>query len=122
MGIIETVFQMEGKKSPGKIKNVKKKIHARARKVLSHGIGKYMYIWVSGSVRGKICGSREKFSGGEGKAERRTRLLGTPGLVELGMVAPGSATLDLWLGNSKVRSQVIGKDRSRLPGRGTLGS
>ena len=36
MGIIEDVFQMEGKKceDQGEIKDVKKKIHARARKML----------------------------------------------------------------------------------------
>ena len=35
MGIIEDIFQIEGKKrSPGEIEDVKKKIHARARKVL----------------------------------------------------------------------------------------
>ena len=34
MGIMEDVFQMEGMQRPGKIEDVKKKIHARARKVL----------------------------------------------------------------------------------------
>ena len=34
MGITEDVFQMEGKQSLGKIEDVKKKIHARARKML----------------------------------------------------------------------------------------
>ena len=36
MGIMEDVFQMErkGMQSPGKIEDVKKKIHARARKML----------------------------------------------------------------------------------------
>ena len=34
MGIMEDVFQMEEMQSPGKIKNVKKKIHAIARKML----------------------------------------------------------------------------------------
>ena len=48
MGIIEDAFQMEGMQRPGKIKDVKKKkIHARARKVLSHGIGDF--VWDSGS-------------------------------------------------------------------------
>ena len=32
-----------------------------------------------------------------------------------GKVASGSATQGLWLGNRKVGSQVIGKNRSRLP-------
>ena len=33
-GIIEDVFRMEGKRRPGEIEDVKKKIRARARKVL----------------------------------------------------------------------------------------
>ena len=37
MGIIEDVFQTEGKRSLGKIKNVKKKIHTRARKMQYKG-------------------------------------------------------------------------------------
>ena len=45
---------------PGKIKNLKKKIHARARKVLQHGIGNF--VWASGSGRGKVGGNRNKFS------------------------------------------------------------
>ena len=34
--------------------------------------------------------------------------------------APGSATHGIWLRNRKVGSQVIGKDRSQLPGRKQL--
>ena len=41
--------------------------------------------------------------------------------AELGEVASGSVTQGLWLRDRKVRSEVIGKDRSRLPGRGTVG-
>ena len=48
------------------------------------------------------------------------RLLRARESVELEKVAPGSATQDLWLGNRKVGSQVIGKDRSQLPGRKQL--
>ena len=40
--------------------------------------------------------------------------------AELRNVASGSATQDPWLGNRKVGSQVVGEDRSRLPGRGTV--
>ena len=43
------------------------------------------------------------------------------GSTELGKVASGCATQSLWLGDSKVGSQVISKDQSRLPGRGQLG-
>ena len=55
------------------------------------------------------------------RATGRVRLLRARGPAELGKVASGSATLVLWLGDRKVGSQVIGKDRSRLPGRGTVG-
>ena len=37
------------------------------------------------------------------------------------MVASGSATQSLWLRNRKVGSQVSGVDRSRFPGRRTVG-
>ena len=43
------------------------------------------------------------------------------GSVKLGKVASGSATQGIWLGNRKVGSQVIGEDRSRLPGRRAIG-
>ena len=46
---------------------------------------------------------------------------GARGLVELGKVASGSAAQDLWLRDRKVRSQVIGEDRSQFSGRGTVG-
>ena len=67
--------------SPGAIKSVKKKIHARARKVLWHGIGNF--VWASGSGRGEVGGSRKKFSGGEGRAKGRVRLLKARGSAEL---------------------------------------
>ena len=37
--------------SPGKIEDMKKKIHVRARKMLYHGIGSF--VWASGSGGGK---------------------------------------------------------------------
>ena len=49
------------------------------------------------------------------------RLLGPFGSAEPGKVISGSATQDLWLGNGKVGSQVIGEDQSRLPGRKIAG-
>ena len=49
------------------------------------------------------------------------RLLRARGTGKLGKVAHGSATQSLWLEDRKVGSQVIGEDRSRLPGRGTVG-
>ena len=48
---------------------------------------------------------------------RRLRACGS---AELGQVASGSATQYLWLGNRKVGSQVVGKDRNQLPGKGTV--
>ena len=53
----------------GKIKNVKKKIHFRARKVLWDEIGNF--VWASSREQGEVCGSRKKFSGGE---KGRTKL------------------------------------------------
>ena len=68
-----------------------------------------------------VCGSREKFSGGDGEAERRMRLFGARGSVEHEQVASGFVTQGLWVGNKKVGSQVVGEDRSRLPERETVG-
>ena len=58
----------------------------------------------------RFGGSRKKFSGGEGRADERVRLLRALGSAELEMVASGSATQDFLLGNRKVGSQVIGVD------------
>ena len=49
------------------------------------------------------------------------RLFRARGLPELRKVASGSAAQGLWLRNGKVRSQVSGVDRSRFPGRRTVG-
>ena len=49
------------------------------------------------------------------------KLLRVHGLAKLGKVTSGSATQGLWLGDRKVRSQVVGEDQSRLPERGQLG-
>ena len=62
-----------------------------------------------------------KFSGGERIAKGRARLLRARGSAELGEIASSSATQSLWLRNGKVRSQVSGIDRSRFPGRKTVG-
>ena len=99
--------------SPGKIENVKTKIHAIARKVLYHGIGNF--VWASGSGQGEFKGSRKKFSWGERRAKGRVRLLKARGLVEHGKIAFGSAAQGLWLKDRKV-----GVYRIRLPGRGTV--
>ena len=58
---------------PGKIENVKKKIRARAKKLLWHGIGNL--VWANGSGRGEVRGSRKKFSRGEGGVKWRVRPL-----------------------------------------------
>ena len=69
----------------------------------------------------KDFGTREKFSKGEGGAEKRMRLFGARGSAELGQVVSCSATQSLSLGNRKVGSQVVGEDQSRLHGSGTVG-
>ena len=85
---------------PGTIEDVKKKIHARARKMLQHGISNF--VWDSGSGRGNFGGIREKFSGGEKRAEGRVRLLSVRGTAELREVASGSVTQGFWLRNRNV--------------------
>ena len=62
-------------------KDMKKKIHARARKVLYHGIGNF--VWASGSEGGKIGGSRMKFSESERRAKGRVRLHRARGSADL---------------------------------------
>ena len=54
---------------PGKIEDVKKKIHARPRKVLYHGIGNF--VWASGGGRGEVGGSSMKFRSRERRAKGR---------------------------------------------------
>ena len=78
-------------------------------------------MWTSGSGGGEVGGSRMKFSESERRAKGRVRLHRARGSAELSEVASGSATQSLWLRNGKVRSQVSGIDRSRFPGRGTVG-
>ena len=109
----------KGMRRSGKIEDMKKKIHARARKVLQHGIGNF--VWASGSGRGKVGDSRKKFSESERRAKGRVRLHRARGSVELREVASGSTTQNLWLRNGKVGSQVSGVDRSRFSGRRTVG-
>ena len=67
---------------PGKIKNMKEKIHARARKVLFHGI--VDFVSARGSGLGEVCGSRNKFNGKERRAEREMILLRVRGPSDLG--------------------------------------
>ena len=58
---------------------------------------------------------------GQPRGSRKRNDLRTHGLLELGQVASGSSAQGLRLGNREVGSQVVGKDKSRLPGRGTVG-
>ena len=51
----------------GEVEDVKKKVHARARKMLLHGMGNF--VWAGGSGREKAGGSHKKFSGGERRAK-----------------------------------------------------
>ena len=53
--------------------------------------------------------------------EKGMKLFRESGSVELGQVSSCSAMQGLGLGNRKVRSPVVGEDRSRLPGRRTDG-
>ena len=62
-----------------------------------------------------------KFNGREWRAKGRVRLHTARGSAELKKVASGCAMQDLWLRNGKVGSQVGGVDRSRFPGRRTVG-
>ena len=105
--------------SPGEIEDVKKKIHAKARKMLWYRI--VNFVWASGSGRGEVGGNRKKFSGRERRAEGRVRLHKARGLAELKVVASGSAGQGLWLRNRKVGPQVSGIDQSRFPGRRAVG-
>ena len=87
-------------RSPGQIED-EKKIHARARNVLQHRIGNF--VWASGSGQ-EVRGSCKKFSRRERRAKGRVRLLKARGSAELREVASGSAMQGLWLRNGKVRS------------------
>ena len=78
------------------------------------------FVWAIGSGRGEIVGSRKKFSREKGRAKGRVRLPRAYGSTELGKVASGSAMQSFWLRDRKVEPQVVGVDRSRLPGRGTV--
>ena len=80
---------------PKMIENVPDKIRARARKMLQHGIGDF--VWASGNGQREIRGSCKKFSGKERRAEREMRLLRAHDSVKPGQVAYGSATQGLWL-------------------------
>ena len=114
-------YLLDGRKGiqrSGEIENVKKKIHARTRKMFQHEIGNF--VWANGSGQGEVGGSCKKFIGRERRAEGRMTLFQAHGMVELREVASGSATQGLWLINGKVGSQVSSIDRSRFPGRRTV--
>ena len=84
--------------------------------MLYHEIGNFVYA--SGSGRGEVCDSREKFNGRERGTKGRMKLLRARDSGELGKIVSGSATQGLWLKDRKmIASQIIGEDRSRLPGR-----
>ena len=87
--------------------------------MLLYGIDNF--VWTSGSGRGETGGSSEKFSGGEGGAERRMRLLRARGSAEHGNVASGFATQGLWLGERKNGISASRQRLSRPPGRRTVG-
>ena len=75
---------------PGKMKDVKEKIYARARDALQHWAGNA--VRASIGKRAEVGGrSSKKFSGGEQIAKRGMRLFGVGSPVELTQVAAGSA-------------------------------
>ena len=78
---------------PGKIGSVKKKIHARARKVLYQGIDDF--VWASGSGRKEVCGRPEKFSGRKGKTDRGIKFHRVRGSSYLGQAGSCSTTQGL---------------------------
>ena len=109
----------KGTQCAREIKDVKKKIHARARKVLWRGIGNF--VWASGRGGRKVGGSRKKFSEREGRTERASE---TPQGTWLGGAQKGS----LWLcyawplaKNRKVGSLGSGIDRTDFLGAEQLG-
>ena len=118
IGIMEDVFQIEGKecKDQERLKICRKNPCQSEEGALAWD---RQLFWASGSGQGEVGGSRKKFSGGEGRVKARVRLLRARGSAELKKVASGPATLGQR--DRKVGSQVIGEDRSRLPGRGTVG-
>ena len=75
----------------------------------------------SDSFPTEICGSHNKFSGKEGRAERGMRLLRARSQSELEKVTSDSDTQDLWMRNGKVGSELVGVVKYRLPGRSTVG-
>ena len=84
MEMIEDVFQKERKecKDQERSKMCRKKIHARATKVLQHEISNF--VWASSSGRGEVCDRREKFSGEKGEAEKQMTPIRARGSAELG--------------------------------------
>ena len=97
--------------SPRKIEDVKNKIHDRARKMLYHGIWNCLGQWQS---RRKSWRQPQEIQW-ERKESRRTSE--TPPGTWLGGAQRGG----LWLRNGKGGSQVCAIDRSRFPGRSTVG-
>ena len=90
---------------PGEMEDVKK-IHARARKMLYHVIGNF--VWARGSAREEVGGSHKKFSGRERRANGQVRRLRGSGMTKLREIASGSATGSL---AEKQKSDISGKQR-----------
>ena len=85
--------ERKGMQSPGKIEKCVEENPCQSEEGALHGIGNF--VWVSNSGRGEVCGSREKFIGGEAGAERQMRLLRAHGSAELGKITSGSASQGL---------------------------
>ena len=80
---------------PGKIKDVKKKIHAKTSEVLQHGVDNS--IWTLSGGREGAGGSREKFNGDE-ESRKRNEFLQEKR-------AGGAPTSSLWLCYAKLSTE-----------------
>ena len=115
MGIIEDVFQMEGKecKDQERLKSVWEKIDARARKVLQHGIGNF--VCASGSGRERFVAAAKNSTGEKGSKNINETPQGT--------WLRDAQKRSLWLllrsafgwKIDKVGPQIVCKDQSLLP-------
>ena len=91
MGIMEDVFQMEGKENKDleRLKMGRKKSMPARERCFS--MEKATLFGPVAMIEEEVRGSRKKFSGRKRRAKGQVRLLGVPGSAELGQVVSGSA-------------------------------
>ena len=68
---------------PGKIKDVKEKIHARPRELLQHGVGNFVWASVVKEERLTLGWNYKKFSKSKWKAESLMRFFRVGGPEQL---------------------------------------